>query len=209
MHQIHELLRQYGDWFYLVTFLWTAVEGETFVIFAGLAAQKNLLNVYLLFLAAWLGSMTGDQIFFFLGRRYGVHIIEHMPHLKPKVDRVLGWLEKYAVIFILSYRFMYGLRNVSGIAVGLSHLPWKKFAVLNAIAAFVWAFAFVGFGYAFSKTIDELGHRREEQVNYDVRNIMLTVLGLFAIIIIAKLVSIRRERRRREAVDKNAVGKQP
>jgi membrane protein DedA with SNARE-associated domain len=202
MHQIHELLRQYGDWFYLVTFLWTAIEGETFVIFAGLAAQRGSLNVYLLFLAAWLGSMTGDQIFFFLGRRYGSHILEHMPHLKPKVDRVLGWLEKYAIIFILSYRFMYGLRNVSGVAVGLSHLPWRKFALLNSIAAFVWAVAFVGFGYVFGDVIDHLGRHKEEQVNYDVRNIMLAVLGLFAVIIVAKLISIRRERRRQEAENK-------
>jgi membrane protein DedA with SNARE-associated domain len=198
MHHIIELLHQYGDWFYPLTFLWTAFEGETFVIFAGWAAQKHLVNVFLLFLAAWLGSMTGDQIFFFLGRRFGVHILEHMPHLKPKVDRVLEGLEKYAVVFILSYRFMYGLRNVSGVAVGLSHLPWKKFAVLNAIAAFVWAVAFVGFGYLFGDVIEHLGHHKEEQINYGVRNIMLGVLGLFALVIIVKLLSIRAERKRRE-----------
>jgi len=199
MPHIHELLRHYGDWFYLITFLWTAIEGETFVIFAGLAAQKGSLNVYLLFVAAWLGSMTGDQVFFFLGRRYGIRILDHMPHMKPKVDRVLGWLEKYAVIFVLSYRFMYGVRNVSGVAVGLSHLPWRKFAILNAIAAFVWAAAFVGFGYLFGDVIDHLPrHHKEETVNYDVRNIMLAVLGLFAVLIISKLISIRAERRRQE-----------
>jgi len=198
MHQIHELLRQYGDWFYLLTFLWTAIEGETFVIFAGLAAQKGVLNVFLLFLAAWLGSMTGDQIFFFLGRRFGTHILEHMPHLKPRIDRVLGWLEKYAVIFILSYRFMYGLRNVSGVAVGLSHLPWRRFALWNAVAAFVWAATFVGFGYMFGDVIEHLGHHKEEKVNYGVREIMVSVLIIFGFIIVAKLISIRRERHRLE-----------
>lgn len=186
MQQIHELIHRHGDLFYLITFVWTALEGETFVIFAGLAAQKGALNVWLLFLAAWLGSMFGDQVFFFIGRRFGTRILEHMPKLKPGVERALGWLEKYAVVFILSYRFMYGLRNVSGVAIGLSHLPWKRFAMLNAVAAFVWASAFVGFGYLFGDVIKHMRHK-QEVVESSVHEITLTVLGLFAVLIIGRL----------------------
>jgi membrane protein DedA with SNARE-associated domain len=190
MQHIHELIHRHGDLFYLITFAWTALEGETFVIFAGLAAQKGALNVWLLFLAAWLGSMCGDQFFFFIGRRFGIRILDHMPKLKPGVDRAIGWLENYATLFILSYRFMYGLRNVSGVAIGLSHLPWKKFTVLNAVAAFIWAAAFVGFGYLFGDVIAHM-HHKQEVVETSVREIMLSGLGLFAIIIIGKLIEIR------------------
>lgn len=199
MQQVHDLIRQHGDLFYLIVFVWTALEGETFVIFAGLAAQKGLVNVWLLFTTAWLGSLFGDQVFFFLGRKFGTKILEHLPKLKPGVERALGWLEKYAVIFILSYRFMYGLRNVSGIAVGLSHIPWKKFTIWNSIAAFIWATAFVGFGYMFGDIFAHMHHAQQvATVESSVREIMLTVLALFAILIIAKLVHIRWERYRSE-----------
>lgn len=190
MQHIHDLIRQNGDLFYLITFVWTALEGETFVIFAGLAAQKGVLNVWLLFLAAWLGSMCGDQMFFFIGRRFGTRIVKHFPKLQPGVDKAIGWLEKYATVFILSYRFMYGIRNVSGVAIGMSHLPWKKFAVLNAIAAFVWATAFVGFGYVFGGVIGRMRHK-QEVVETSVHEITFTVLGLFALIIISKLLMIQ------------------
>ncbi len=106
------------------------------------------------------------------------------------MERAIGWLEKYAVAFILSYRFIYGLRNVSGVAVGLSHIPWKKFAVWNAIAAFVWALSFAGFGYLFGDLFAHL-HHKQEAVSGGVRQIMLSMLGLFALVIIAKLVAIR------------------
>ena len=194
MHQIHDLIKNHGDWFYLITFLWTALEGETFVIFAGLAAQKGLLNIWFLFLASWLGSMCGDQVFFMLGRQVGAPILERLPKLKPGVERAIGWLEKYAVVFILTYRFMYGLRNVSGIAVGMSRLPWKKFAVLNAIAAFIWALSFVGFGYLFGDAIAHIPHKNEVVAD-SVREFMLSVLALFALVIILKLVHIRKKRR--------------
>ncbi len=38
---VNQLIADYGGWFYAITFLWTFLEGETFVIFAGAAAQTN------------------------------------------------------------------------------------------------------------------------------------------------------------------------
>jgi membrane protein DedA with SNARE-associated domain len=182
MHDIRTLIEIYGDAIYLIIFLWTALEGETFVVFAGLFAQKGLLNVWLLFLAAWTGSFCGDQAFFYIGRRFGVHILDYFPKLKPPVDRSLGWLERHAVAFILAYRFMYGIRNISGVAIGMSHLPWKKFMMWNAIAAFIWALVFVGFGYLFGDVVAHM-HHKSQRVEDSIRQIMMAILGLFVLII--------------------------
>src|SRR5271167_3789906 len=70
-----ELAKHYGPFFYPITVLWTFMEGETFVIFAGYAASLKLLNLPLLIVAAWIGSFAGDQLWFFLGRRYGQHLL--------------------------------------------------------------------------------------------------------------------------------------
>ena len=183
---IRRLIENHNDFFYFFTFMWTALEGETFVIFAGFFAQKGLLNIWLLFLAAWLGSFTGDQIFFFTGRRYGIRILDHLPKLKPAVDRSLGWLARHAAAFILVYRFMYGIRNISGVAIGMSKLPWQKFMFWNAIAAFIWAVAFIGFGYLFGDALQHI-HHKSQVVDNSVRQIMLSALGLFAFIVAIRL----------------------
>ncbi|NTU77005.1 MAG: DedA family protein [Alphaproteobacteria bacterium] len=198
MQHVLELIRQHGDWFYLLTFVWTALEGETFVIFAALAAQHGLLNIGALFSAAWMGSFLGDQVFFFLGRRFGTRIIRRFPRLQPKLDKAFSLLEKYATVYILSYRFMYGIRNISGIAIGMSRLPWRRFALLNIIASFVWAFAFCGAGYLFGDVIEHLGRRKEEVVDYSVREFMLAALGIFSLIIISRLAVLYWQRRKVE-----------
>lgn len=187
MREVLSLIHQYHEWFYLITFVWTALEGETFVIFAALAAQRGFLNIGGLFTAAWLGSFFGDQVFFFIGRVFGTWILARFPKLKPGTDRALKALEKYHVAFILSYRFMYGVRNVSGIAVGLSRLTWRRFATLNIIAAFIWASAFCGAGYLFGDVIEHLGRRKTEVVGYSVRELMLSVLGLFVLLVLMRL----------------------
>lgn len=197
MHEVYQLIHQHGDLFYLITFLWTALEGETFVIFAGLAAQRGLLNIGLLFIAAWLGSFAGDQIFFLLGRLFGTRLLKHFPKLEPSVERALSWLEHYAAVFILSYRFMYGIRNISGVAIGMSRLPWQKFAIWNCAAAFIWALAYAGFGFVFGDVIAHL-HHKDEVVSDSVRQATLAVLGLFFLIIAAKLATLRYHRYRAE-----------
>lgn len=195
MQYIHDLIQHHGNLFYLITFIWTALEGETFVIFAGLFAQKGALNVWLLFLAAWLGSMFGDQVVFMIGRKVGPKILDHLPRIKPGVEKAVGWLDQYAVLFILCYRFMYGVRNVSSLAVGLSHISWRKFAVWNAIAAFVWAAAFVGVGYIYGDVISHM-RRKQEVVEDSLHQLTYSLLGLFVFLIVIKVIIIRWHRYR-------------
>lgn len=195
MQHILELIQQHGDLFYLVTFIWTALEGETFVIFAGLAAHRDLLQVEMLFLCAALGSMFGDQVCFFIGRFFGRRVVHRYPKLQPKLQKVFGFLEKNDVTFILSYRFMYGVRNVSALAIGMSQITWKRFAFLNACASFLWSFAFVGAGYAFGDVMQRLGIADEETVNFEVRGFMIGVLVLFVLIVGFRYYSARKRDR--------------
>ncbi len=177
MNEINEAIAQYGQWVYLLIFLWAALEGETFVIFAGFAAHLGYLSLEGLILSAWLGSSFGDQVFFWLGRYFGIPILTRFSKLKPSVEKVLGWLERYPIPFILSYRFTYGIRNVSSIAAGMSNLTWQKFGFWNLVAALIWSVAFSGFGYFFGDAVAHLSEK-ENAVDLGVQGIMLAILGL-------------------------------
>ena len=81
MDYVFDLIKSYGEWFYVITFIWTFFEGETFVIFAGLAAAHDILRLDLLILAAWSGSYCCDQTMFYLGRRFGPRILDRFPNV--------------------------------------------------------------------------------------------------------------------------------
>jgi len=146
-------IQQHGAWFYALTFLWTFLEGETFVILAGAAAARGVLDIRLLVLVAWLGSFCGDQMWYYLGKRFGTALLNFWPKLQPGAKKVSTLILKYDVIFILTYRFIYGLRNVSSIAIGMSGLEWRKFALWNSVAALIWALSFSLGGYFFAATM--------------------------------------------------------
>jgi membrane protein DedA with SNARE-associated domain len=170
--EINQLIAQNGAYFYLIVFLWTFLEGETVVLFAGFAAAQGLLDPWLLLVFAWLGSFSGDQCYFWLGRNYGVRLLDRFPRWRPGVDTALSWLERYDTGFILSFRFIYGVRNFSSFALGLSAVRWERFLRLNCVAALLWAASFVGVGYF-------LGHAFRAVLGDVARSFGIVMLGVF------------------------------
>lgn len=197
MEDIAHLIQKYGYLFYAITFLWTFLEGETFVIFAGALAVPGLgagssiwydfgwmpappINIYYLIVAAWIGSFCGDQLYFFLGRRYGNRILRRFPRLQGGVQLAIDMLHKYHTVFILTYRYMYGVRNFASLGMGMSDLSWPRFAILNFIAAFIWANSFAWGGYllgTFAASV--LG---QLNFTYIMIGVLVFVFGLFAFI---------------------------
>ena len=188
MEHVHQLVNDYGAWIYALIFLWTFFEGETFVLFAGLAASKGYLDFGAVFFAAWLGSFAGDQLYFWIGRKWGTALLNRMPRWRPSVESALDWLRRYDTGFILSFRFIYGVRNFASFAMGMSGLAPARFASLNLAAAFVWALAFSGFGFAF-------GHAFKHMLG-DVAQIFSFVM-LGVVIAGFTLAGILHRRRRR------------
>jgi membrane protein DedA with SNARE-associated domain len=169
---IQSLASQYGALIYAVIFLWTFFEGETFVIFAGAAAQQGTLHFWMLLVTAWLGSFAGDQMWFWIGRRYGVALLEKRPKWRGGVDGALEMLKRYDTWFILSFRFIYGVRNFASFAMGMARIDPLRFAALNFAAAFVWAASFSGFGYVF-------GHALQAMLGDFVQYFLYVMLGVF------------------------------
>jgi membrane protein DedA with SNARE-associated domain len=146
---LSDLIAEHGDWIYAIAFIWAFFEGETFVLFGGLAAAQGVLDPLILFLSVAIGSFCGDQCWFQLGRRFGPVLLRRFERWRSRVVAPLAWLERYDAWFILSFRFIYGIRNISSFAIGLSAVPWRRFSALNLLGSALWAASFVATGYFF------------------------------------------------------------
>lgn len=150
-------LHDLGNSFYPLAFLWAFFEGETFVIFGGIGAKAGVINLTWLIAAVWLGSFFGDQMWFWLGRKWGAKALRRFPKTEARAEKVLEWVDRYGVGFILVFRFLYGVRNVASIIMGTSNMPWRRFLVWNFLAAGIWALSFGGAGYLFGEAAASIG----------------------------------------------------
>jgi membrane protein DedA with SNARE-associated domain len=150
---IEILLQKYG---YIAILIGTFLEGETVLIAAGFAAHRGYLDLPLVWLFAFIGTFAGDQVYFFIGRYKGTAILAKKPYLRARLAKANFYLEKYQNWLILAFRFFYGLRTATPIAIGMSNVRTKKYIVLNAISGIVWAIAVGSGGYVFGHLLETI-----------------------------------------------------
>jgi len=138
---------------YAAVFAGSFLEGETVLALSGLAAQRGYLALPLVIAIAAAGGFVGDQVYFGIGRLVGARLVARFPSLRPGVERASCLLHRYAVPLIIGIRFIYGLRIVGPMAIGMSGIHWLRFALLNFVGAVLWALVVAGIGYVLGDTL--------------------------------------------------------
>jgi membrane protein DedA with SNARE-associated domain len=161
---MQELISEYG---YLAIFVGTFFEGETILVLGGVAAKLGLLEIEWVILSAFFGSTLGDQIWYYLGYNYGHWMLNRFKGWRGPMERAFALLNKYDTTFILSFRFIYGVRTVSSVVIGMAKVLPRRFIPLNVLAAGIWALAIAYLGYslghAFEMFVEEF-HTYSEYV---------------------------------------------
>lgn len=176
---IAALISSYG---YLAVLVGAFFEGEAVVMLAGAAAHLGYLHLPWVIAAAFMGTLLGDQFYFYLGRRHGTAWLERRPRWRARADQVTRRLDRHPTLFILSYRFVYGMRTVALVTIGLSRVPALRFLALNAISAGVWAVLVAGAGYAFGQATRLLLQDLERYEGWIVAAVVLLVALALAIL---------------------------
>jgi len=146
------LIRTYG---YVALLIGTFFEGETILIIGGLAAHLGYLKLPFVMAVAFIGSFSGDQVFFFIGRTRGRDLIARHPRWCGRVEKIHVILERYHDLIMLGFRFVYGIRILTPIVIGINRqIKASRFIILNAIGAVLWAVLVSGGGYLFGTALE-------------------------------------------------------
>lgn len=148
---LESLIITYG---YPILFVGTLLEGETAIIIGGFLAHRGYLQLPGVILVAFLGTFVADQFFFWLGQTQGKAFLERRPGWQPGVTRASRLLEQYGLWLIVGFRFLYGLRTVIPLVIGLSGFSPKQFMLLNAFGGLIWAVVITAAGYAFGQVFE-------------------------------------------------------
>jgi membrane protein DedA with SNARE-associated domain len=168
---IESFIDTYG---YAAILIGTFLEGETVLVLGGFAAHRGYLSLPWVIIAALVGTLSGDQLYFFLGRWHSQKMLAKHPSWEARAARVENLLQRFQRLIIIGFRFLYGLRTVTPFVIGMSSISTLQFILLNIIGALVWA-VLVGIGgYAFGSAL--------EAIIGNVKRYELEVIGAVAIV---------------------------
>lgn len=147
------LMKEYG---YIILFAWSILEGEMGLIMGGLLCHTGDMNLFMAIFIAGLGGFVGDQIYFYIGRYNKSYVYAKFEGQKRKFALAHLLLKKYGWPIIFVQRYMYGMRTIIPISIGLTRYSAKMFALINLISAWCWAALTIVSTYIFGEQILEV-----------------------------------------------------
>lgn len=146
-------VERYGYW---AVFAAGILEGEVAFILAGYALSRGYLDPAPTFLLGAAGGTLGDSLYFWIGRRYGAHLLKSWRSLRPLRARAILLLRRRGRVTALLVRFAYGLRVALPIAIGAARIRPSTFHPYNALGALCFTALYLGLGAGFGTAVQEV-----------------------------------------------------
>ena len=147
-----------GRWGYLVIFAGMLLEnaglplpGETLTLLGGYAAGSGQLKLWGVMAAASSGAVLGDNIGYWVGRRFGWSLLLRVARLlRLSPDQLEPWRARFlrhAGLSVFLGRFVAVLRVLAGPMAGAVRMPYGRFLLCNLAGALLWASSMVSLAW--------------------------------------------------------------
>ena len=139
-------LATYG---YIGLFLYSLGGGFVAIIGAGVLSFMGKMDLSLSIAIAFTANALGDVMLFYMARYQKTMMMEGIKKHRRKLALAHIMMKKNGSWIILIQKFVYGIKTLIPIAIGLTKYDFKKFVILNVASSAIWALAF-GLGSYYS-----------------------------------------------------------
>lgn len=159
---------------YVLIFFGVFIEGEFTFISACVAAHHHHLELIPTILIGFTATLCSDWLYFFIGRKQGMHWIHSKSHLAGRIKKAEELLSRRRYLVLLSYRFFYGFRIVIPVMLGAVQTQTTTFLLFSFIGTILWTTVIAALGLILGETILQYLHHIEG-VEFYVIGILIAV----------------------------------
>lgn len=164
------------------------VPDETILTFSGYLISQNHLHLIPTIFSAYLGSISGITLSFFIGRKYGLNFLhKHGKFFHITDDRIhktKKWFESYGVWLFLFGYFIPGVRHLTALIAGSANTKYTKFALFAYTGGLFWSITFILVGFNVGLQWNNI----LDTINYHIKVVIgILVLLVILIFIIKKI----------------------
>jgi membrane protein DedA with SNARE-associated domain len=159
-----QFVTQYG---YLLVFVWVMAEQAglpvpvaPLLLTCGALAGQHQMNLFVTVLAAGLGSLLSDSIWYTVGKRRGLGVLRMLCKISLEPDTCVRQTEakfaKFGLRTLLFSKFVPGLNTAAAPLSAVVGTPYTRFAPFAFTGAVIWAATFTCVGLFFSNQISRI-----------------------------------------------------
>jgi membrane protein DedA with SNARE-associated domain len=155
---VFDITELVGHWGYLAVFVIVVVGNvgvpvpeETALLAAGYLVWRGDLRWSLVLLVGIVSAVAGDNVGYWLGRRYGPRVLERFRRLigisPSRFLSMRTFIVRWGPLGVFVARFLPGLRFLAGPLAGAVGLHFAAFITANVLGALLYVPALVAAGY--------------------------------------------------------------
>lgn len=172
------------------------IPSEVILPLGGFLARQDLLNVWLVLIAATVGGYLGALLLYALGARLGeeraVRLLSRLPLVdREDFERASGWFHRHGRSAVFFGRLIPGVRSLISLPAGAQRMPLLSFSVFTVLGSLLWNGLLVGAGWLLGSQY-EVVDRYSGLLDWAVVAVVVGVIGWLV---------VRRVRRGRAATE--------
>jgi membrane-associated protein len=162
------IIEKYHNWVYvflfliifaetgliIASFLMPFLPGDALIFTIGLLAQEGSLNIYLVIPLLIFAAILGDNLNYYVGKRFGDYIMnsEKEYFIKKKhLEKAKDFFDKNGKNSIIIARFVPVIRTIVPFLCGSTKVKYSTFLSFSMIGAFLWVGVIGLLGYNLGK----------------------------------------------------------
>ena len=162
------IIEKYHNWVYVFLFLIVFAEtgliiasflmpflpGDALIFTIGLLAQEGSLNIYLVIPLLIFAAILGDNLNYYVGKRFGDYIMNSEKDFfikKKHLEKAKNFFDKNGKNSIIIARFVPVIRTIVPFLCGSTKVKYSTFLTFSIIGAFLWVGVIGLLGYNLGK----------------------------------------------------------
>lgn len=129
-------LSTYG---YIILFFYTLGGGMVAIIAAGVLSYAGKMDLGFVIIVATISNFLGDTLLFYLSRYSKKEIMPYFKNQTRNLALAQILFKKHGGKIIFFKKYVYGLKTLVPLAIGLTKYSFVKFSIINFISAVIWA----------------------------------------------------------------------
>ncbi len=150
MDEILNNLALYG---YIILAVYSFGGGMVALAGAGILSALGKMDITTSISVATIANFAGDTVLFWLAQSNKKEVLKYLRKHRRKIAWTNLLMRRYGWLTVFLQKYIYGVKTLVPIIMGLSRYDLKKFVVLNFFASILWGMV-VGLGsYWFSEAV--------------------------------------------------------
>ena len=150
MDAIITSLSTYG---YLILAYYSLGGGMLALIGAGILSSMGKMDITTSIVVAVVANAIGDNLLFYLARTNKEAVQKYLTKHKRKIAWTNLLMRRYGWMAVFIQKYIYGVKTLVPIVMGLTKYDMKKFTILNIPASIVWGLVIGLVSYYFSDLV--------------------------------------------------------